>query len=155
MKEIKDLLAAHAFFKDLRKETVDLVAGCGSNVHFAPDQYLMHGGDDADRFFAVRKGTVSIEVFVPGRGPVTLQTVGEGEILGWAWLVPPYKWHFDARARDEVSAVSFDGACLRKKCDADPAMGYEMMKRLARLVSQRLETTRVQILDLYGPAEKS
>jgi CRP-like cAMP-binding protein len=77
-------------------------------------------------------------------------TLGPGDILGWSWLFPPYVWKFDARAREAVRATAFDGACLRKKCDADPAMGYELMKRLAHLVSKRLEATRLQLLDLYA-----
>ena len=88
---------------------------------------------------------------MPSRGAVTLQTLGEGEILGWSWLFPPYVCQFDARAREDVRATSFDGACLRTKCDADPALGYELMKRLARMVSSRLEAARRQLLDVYGP----
>jgi CRP/FNR family cyclic AMP-dependent transcriptional regulator len=88
---------------------------------------------------------------VPSRGAVTLQTLGEGDLLGWSWLFPPYIWQFDARAQEDVRATAFDGACLRTKCDADPALGYDLMKRLARLVSSRLEATRRQLLDVYGP----
>ena len=83
--------------------------------------------------------------------PVTLQTLGEGEILGWSWLFPPYVSQFDARAREDVRATAFDGACLRNKCDADPVLGYDLMKRMARLVSSRLEAARRQLLDVYGP----
>ena len=132
-----------------------LIAGCGSNVHFDAGAYLFREGEAADRFYALRGGSVSIEVHAPGRAAMTLQTAAAGEILGWSWLFPPYLWQFDARAREDVKATSFDGACLRKKCDADPALGYELMKRLARIVSRRLEATRIQLLDLYGPAQRS
>jgi len=148
---IDDLLSRHPFFKGLKPEYLVLIAGCGRNVHFDADAYLLREGGTADRFFAIRGGSVAVETYVPSRGPVTLQTVGEGEILGWSWLFPPYVCQFDARARAEVRATSFDGACLRSKCDADPALGYELMKRLARLVSSRLEAARRQLLDVYGP----
>lgn len=151
METLKDLLARHAFFKGLKDEDLELIAGCATNVHFDAGQHLFREGDDANRFFALRHGRVSIEIHVPGRGGVTVQTAGEGEILGWSWLFPPYKCQFDARAQEGVRATAFDGACLRKKCDADPALGYELMKRLAHLVSKRLEATRLQLLDLYGP----
>ena len=111
----------------------------------------MREGQAADLFFAIRGGSVAVETYVPSRGPITLQTLGEGEILGWSWLFPPYVYQFDARAREAVRATTFDGACLRSKCDADPALGYELMKRVARLVSSRLEATRRQLLDVYGP----
>ncbi len=154
MDTIADLLSRHPYFEGLEPRYLALVAGCGRNVHFGAGSYLAREGDAADRFFAVRRGSVAVETFVPTRGAVTLQTLGEGEILGWSWLFPPYVWQFDARARDEVSAIAFDGACLRSKCDADPALGYDMMKRLARLVSSRLEAARRQLLDVYGPAAR-
>jgi CRP/FNR family transcriptional regulator, cyclic AMP receptor protein len=146
-----DLLSRHRFFEDLKPEYLTLIAGCAQNVHFDAGEYLAREGTAADRFFAIRGGSVAIETYVPSRGAVTLQTLGEGEILGWSWLFPPYVWQFDARARDSVRATAFDGACLRAKCDGDPALGYDLMKRLAHLVSNRLEGTRRQLLDVYGP----
>jgi hypothetical protein len=91
-----------------------------------------------------------VEIFVPGRGNVAVETLGEGEVLGWSWLFPPYRWHFDARAVDMVRAIAMDGKCLRTKCDADPALGYEMVKRVASVVMQRLEAARMQLVDVYG-----
>jgi CRP-like cAMP-binding protein len=152
METINDLLARHPFFRGLKSEHLALIAGCAQNAHFRPGAYLAHEGDAADRFFAIRAGTVAIETHVPSQPPMTIQTVGAGEILGWSWLFPPYLWQFDARARDEVRATAFDGACLRGKCDADPALGYDLMKRLAHQVSRRLEAARRQLLDMYGPS---
>jgi CRP-like cAMP-binding protein len=150
MEQIEDLLARHSFFEGLPIKYCKLIAGCAQNVHHEPGSYLCREGDPADKFFAIRRGSVAVEVHVPDRGAVTVQTVGEGEILGWSWLVPPYFWRFDARARESLSATVFDGACLRRKCDEDPILGYDLMKRMARLVTERLEATRVQLLDVYG-----
>jgi len=151
METLDDLLSRHAFFQGLKPEYLALIAGCAQNVHYDAGAYLVREGAPADRFFAIRRGSVAIETYVPSRGAVTLQTFGEGEILGWSWLFPPYVWQFDARAREDVRATVFDGACLRTKCDADPALGYDLMKRLTRMVSNRLEATRRQLLDVYGP----
>lgn len=151
METIDDLLSRHEFFSGLKPEYIALLAGCGSNVHFGAGAYLLREGETAHRFFALRGGSVAVETYVPSRGPVALQTLGDGDILGWSWLFPPYVYQFDARAREEVRATAFDAACLRSKCDADPALGYELMKQMARLVSSRLEATRRQLLDVYGP----
>jgi CRP/FNR family cyclic AMP-dependent transcriptional regulator len=150
METIDSLLADHPFFRGLSQPDLSLVAGCASNVHFEPGQYLFREGSAADRFFAIRQGRVAIEVFDPKRGSAPVQTVSDGEIVGWSWLFPPYRWQFDARAVDSVRATAFDGVCLRNKCEDDPRLGYELMKRLARIVSQRLEATRLQLLDVYG-----
>jgi hypothetical protein len=100
----------------------------------------------------VRQGKVSIEVFVPNRGPVTLQTDSAGDLIGATWLFPPYRNQFDARATELVRATWFDGTCLRNKCNADPALGFELAKRLALILTRRLEATRLQLLDVYGNA---
>ena len=151
METLNALLSHHSFFAGLRPDYLALVAGCGRNVHFAAGTFLAHEGDSADLFFAIRRGRVAIETHAPPGGSLTLQTLGEGEILGWSWLFPPYVWHFDVRAIEEVSATAFDGACLRSKCDADPVLGYDLMKRVAHSASRRFEAARRQLLDVYGP----
>jgi CRP-like cAMP-binding protein len=151
-KDIEALVAEHSFFKDFAPEYRALIAGCGKNVHFDAGQLLTRAGDPANQFFAVRHGRASIEIHSAGRGPLMLQTVEAGEVVGWSWLFPPYRWNFDVRAVEEVRAISFDGECLRGKCDRDPAMGYDFMKRFARVFMERLEATRLQLLDLYGSA---
>jgi CRP-like cAMP-binding protein len=154
METIDDLLAQHPFFRGLSPEDRKFLAGCASNVHFDAGQYLFREGEEAERFYAIRAGSVAVEIQVPERGPVMVHTVGPGEILGWSWLFPPYRYQLDARAREAVRATVFDGACVRQKCETNPALGYEMMKRVAHLVSERLDATRVQLLDLYGPSNR-
>ena len=151
---IEALLAKHSFFKELRSSYLTMIAGCGSNVRFRKGQYLCREGEEANRFYAIRHGSVALELYIPQRGPVIVQTLGEGDLLGWSWLFPPNRWQFDARAQETVRATSFDGACLRGKCEVDPEMGYHLMKRLAHVVSDRLEATRLQLLDVYGNSEK-
>jgi CRP/FNR family cyclic AMP-dependent transcriptional regulator len=146
-----DLLSRHPFFTGLKSEYLALIAGCGQNVHFDAGAYLLREGQAADRFFAIRGGSVAVETYVPSRGAVTLQTIGEGEILGWSWLFPALRVPVRCPRAEDVRATAFDGACLRGKCDANPALGYDLMKRVARLVSSRLEATRRQLLDVYGP----
>lgn len=150
MESIEKIIADHPFFKGLDPHFLQLAAGCAKNVRFDPGEYLFREGMEADHFYAIRHGKAAIEVFVPQRGHVTLQTISAGELAGWSWLFPPYRCVFDVRALEMVRATSFEGRCLRTKCDADPALGYEIMKRLAQLVVNRLETTRLQLLDLYG-----
>jgi CRP/FNR family cyclic AMP-dependent transcriptional regulator len=146
------VLAEHPFFRDLRPEHLDTVVGCAANVKFEPGRFVFREGDQADRFFVIREGKVGIEVFVPNRGPITIETVEGGEVLGWSWLFPPYKTHFDARALTHVRALALDGACLRGKCEKDTDLGFHFMRRFTQIVVERLEATRMQLLDLYGDA---
>jgi len=150
METLEGLLAEHEFFRGLNADDITLFTECASNVRFEAGEYVFREGQPADQFYAVRNGRVALEVYVPGRGGVTIQTVGPGDVLGWSWLLPPYRWQFDARAVEQTRALSFDGKCIRNKCETDPRLGYELMKRLAHVFTQRLEATRLQLLDVYG-----
>ena len=147
---LERILSEHPFFAGLAAEYSQLIAGCARNRHFAAGQYLFHEGEPANEFFLIRHGKVALEVMAPGRAPIVFATLGAGEIVGASWLVPPYRWMFDARAAELTRAIGFDAACLRGKCEADHHLGYEMMKRILPVFVKRLHTTRLQILDVYG-----
>jgi CRP-like cAMP-binding protein len=119
-------------------------------VQFREGELLFRDGEEANTFYVLRHGSVALETFVPTRGPVTIETLDAGEVLGWAWLFPPYRWHFDARALSPVRATSFDGACLRGKCETDSQLGYDLMSRFTQVVIARLQWTRQRLLDVYG-----
>ncbi len=150
MKSINDLLSEHPFFAGLPSPMLELIAGCGINVHFEEDEHIFAENDSADLFFVLRTGKVALEIDTPRQGPKTIETISAGQLLGVSWLVPPHRWTFGARAIDPTSAIAIDAACLRGKCDADPELGYEMLKRFSVLVRDRLQSTRLQLLDLYG-----
>ena len=149
---LADLVRDHPFFAGLPAAVVDVVAGCGANVVFAAGSYVFREGRSADRFFVIRHGRVSLETFLPGRGPRVFQTLGPGEVVGASWLVEPHVWSWDARTLERVRAIAFDAVCLRDKCEADPVAGYALMKRFVPLLVARLQEARMQALDLYGGA---
>ena len=144
------IIADHRFFKALDPSMTALVSGCARNVRFAAGAYLFHEGDDADVFYLIRHGRVSLEIKAPGRQPMQFMTAGEGDVVGISWLVPPYRWSYDAKALELVRAISLDARCLREKCEADNHLGYELMKRFVPALAERLTSTRLQLLDLYG-----
>lgn len=150
MDSLKRIIAPQAFFAGLSEEALDLVAGCARNVRFEPGTFLFKAGDAADGFYLVRHGRVDLEIDAPGRGPLVLETIEEDEVFGYAWLFPPYERSYDAQARTLVRAIHMDGECLRRKCDEDPAFGYDMVRRFAQVMMHQLESTRLRLLDVYG-----
>lgn len=146
------VLRGHEFFAGLPPEYLTLLAGCASNVVFPEGAFLFREGEPADSFFLLRNGKVALEIAAPGPGALLVQTLGEGDVAGFSWLIEPHRWEFDGRAVERVHAVQMDGACLRGKCAADPRLGYELMRRFARLATVRLQATRLQLLDVYGHA---
>ena len=150
METIDDLLSRHPFFTGLKPEHLALIAGCGQNVHVKAGTYLLREGEAADRFFAIRGGSVAVETYVPSRGPVTLQTLGEGEILGWSWLIKPYRWTYEAVATEPVRAIEFHADCIRPYLDEEPAAGYELVTRIAGVMAERLQSAGLRLIDIYG-----
>jgi CRP/FNR family transcriptional regulator, cyclic AMP receptor protein len=147
---LEPILREQPFFCGLEDRHIELITGCAKNVHFEAGQVIFREGDRAEHFYLVREGLVSVQFVIPHRGLTTVQTVGEGEILGWSWLFPPYRWHFDARTQQATRALAFDGECLRKKCEEDHDLGYEVFRRFMYVMVERMESTRLQLLDMYG-----
>ena len=150
MAGLEHVVSEHPFFAGLPSEYSQLVAGCARNHRFAAEQYLFREGEPANEFFLIRHGKVALEINAPGRAPLVIITLGEGEIVGASWLVPPYRWTFDARALEVTRAIGIDAACLRGKLENDHHLGYEMMKRFLPVFVKRLHATRLQVLDVYG-----
>lgn len=149
VESLERIVSDHPLFHGLGEDFLAAVTGCAKNVRFTTGTYLFHEGETADRLFLIREGLVALEIAAPGPGRVTFQTVGRRGVVGMSWLVPPYRWTFDARAAEDSRVLAFDAGCLRGKCDSDPALGYEVMKRFMPPLIERLHATRLQMLDVY------
>ena len=152
---LEPLLRGHKFFAGLAPDQLALLTGCAATAVFPAGSYLFREGDPAETFYLIRGGTVALEIATPGRGAVVVQTLSEGDVAGFSWLLEPHSWQFDGRAAERVLTVRMDGTCLRGKCDADQNLGYELMRRFAALAVGRLQATRLQVLDVYGHAQHS
>jgi CRP/FNR family cyclic AMP-dependent transcriptional regulator len=150
MQTLESILVEHPFFKGLQSQYLQLIAGCASNVRFNAGAYILREGEQASQFYLIRHGKVALEVLAAQRGPITIETIEAGEVLGWSWLFPPYRWHFSARVVEPVRAIALDGICLRTKGEEDHDLGYELMMRVAQIMMDRLQATRIQLLDVYG-----
>jgi CRP/FNR family transcriptional regulator, cyclic AMP receptor protein len=149
METLERLLREHPFLKTMEDRHLEFLTGCAANVRFAAGQFLFKEGDSADAAYLIREGRVALEVHAPGRGSTLIATVEGGQVFGWSWLFPPYRWHFDARAVEPVRAITFQGDCLRAKCEADHDLGYELLKRFLQEIDRNLERVHLQLLDVY------
>ena len=149
IESIETLLLEHPFVKGMDRAHIELITGCASNVRFDPGQWIFRENEEANEFYIIRQGKVALEVYSPERGGLMIDTLGEGDVLGWSWLIPPYSWRFDAKALELTRAIALDGKCLRTKCENDHHLGYELLKRFSSIIEQRLQATRLQLLDLY------
>jgi CRP/FNR family transcriptional regulator, cyclic AMP receptor protein len=147
---IEELIGRTPLFHGLKSDQLELIAGCGQNQHVEAGALLLKEGDAADRFYLIRRGAVALEVHAPGQGPLLIETLRSGDVVGWSWLFAPYRWQLDGRVIEAADLVTFDGTCLRGKWESDHELGYELMRRFMGNVFARLQATRLQLLDVYG-----
>ncbi len=147
---LERVIYQHPFFQDMSERHIELVTNCAKNVHFQADQMILKEGQEANEFYFIREGLVAVELINPKKKSVRVQTIGEGDVLGWSWLVSPYRWRFSARACQPTRVLAFNGRCLREKCEGDHDLGYQLLKRFASIVTERLDVTQLQLLDMYG-----
>ncbi len=150
MENLERVIAEHPFFSGLDESYIDLLVGCASNVRFSAGDYIFKEGGEANEFYLIRAGRVSLEVRAPQHKPIVVAALCEGEILGWSWFLPPYIWKINAHAIEDTRAIALDGKCLRIKCEENHDLGYELLKRFGQIIHRRLEATRLQLLDVYA-----
>ena len=149
MQSIEQLLAEHPFFLGLKTEHIKLLAGCATTARVEGGEFLFRDGEMARAFYVVRHGGIAIATITPHEGLVVIQTVGDGDVLGWSWLLPPYRWHFGAYATEPTTLVALNAACVRGKCESDPEFGFEIMRRFAQVMASRLEAMHLQLMNVY------
>ncbi len=150
MENLERLLREHDFLRELSAEQASFLVSCARNVRFAAGEFLLREGSEGSTFYLLRRGRVALEIFVPGHGPMQMESLGGGDVLGLSWFIPPYREPLDARAVEPVVALAFDARCLRDKLDADHDLGFALARRLFEQAYHRLERVRLQRLDLYG-----
>ncbi len=145
-----DLLSAQPFLAGLTDHQLDRLAPWSKRSMFHAGTRIFREGTQADRFWLIRQGRVNLETDVPGRGDVVVETLGSGAVLGWSWLFPPYRWHFTAVAVETTMSIELDAPGVRALCQRDPVLGYELSTRFMQVMLDRLQATRMRMLDLFG-----
>lgn len=150
-KALTKSIAEHEFFAGLDDKYIDILAGAASHRQYDRDRSLFSYGNRADRFYLIASGRITVEVAAITGPPLELQNLGPGEILGWSWLIPPYRWHFQARALEAVDVIEFDGKKILEECERDPKFGYALFKRFSGLMSERLRFAREKMMEEWSP----
>ena len=150
MNSLADYLSGHPLFSKLPPEYLQSLEGCAQRQRYAAGDVILKTHTNADAFFVITEGLVSLQVHPASGEPVLIQSLREGDVLGWSWMLPPYLWHFDAVARENTATYRLDASCVRGKCEVDPQFGYQLSQCFSRIMLERLMATRLQLLDVYA-----
>ncbi len=148
-------LAQADFFKGMTSWQLDVLASCAMGSTFNAGEEIFCEGGPANRFYLILDGSVALESHEPEHPPVHIQMLGAGDVLGWSWLFSPYVWHFGARAVGPTHMIFFYGTRLRASCEEHPDLGFELVQRMAGVMMQRLQATRLQLLKASDLALRS
>jgi CRP-like cAMP-binding protein len=153
MESLERTLAQHPFLAGLDPRHLRRLTGLASQKSFDAHQMLFYEGHPANEFYLVGRGKVGIETALLGCEGILIQSQSPGDVVGWSWLLPPYEWHYSARAQEPTEVIALDGKALRALCEQDHDLGYEIMKRFALVIVQRLVATRARMLQYPDPTE--
>jgi CRP-like cAMP-binding protein len=138
-------LAEHPFLRDLAPPHLQFLTAYASELYFDAGFSILREGEAASHLYLIDRGKVALGTMTAGRGFTTLEILEDGEALGWSWLIPPYHWHFTALTILPTWLIALEGERLREQCEADHDFGYELLKRLALIIGQRLRMARRQL----------
>jgi len=144
-------LKAHPLMRGIPPAKVKALSRHATWETFAAGHAIICEGRPADRVFLIVSGDLQVQIRVPARPPLTIETLHGGDVLGWSWLVEPHLWTFDALAASDVTALTLRAEALEDAFTKDPELGYLLLRRMVAIMAQRLQGARVQMLDLYGP----
>ena len=145
-----EILQKTPLLSELNPDFLMLLVGCAQPISVAADTYLLHEGGEANQFYIIHRGQVAIEINDPRYGQRIIETLQDGDVVGWSWLFEPYQWHFDVRTNTVLDGLVFDAVCLRAKCQVNHSLGFALMRCFSQMMLDRLEAMRRQVLDVYG-----
>jgi CRP/FNR family transcriptional regulator, cyclic AMP receptor protein len=151
--ELERRVAAHPFLIGMGPREINLLIDCALLTRFEAGQTIFRTGETANRFYLIERGKVALEAESVGESPVLIDTVQAGDLLGWSWLFPPYRWHFDTRAIEPTTAIFFYGTVLREYCERDTVLGYELFKRMSEVMIRRLQAARTALSEALKNAQ--
>jgi CRP-like cAMP-binding protein len=150
MEDLGKILSEHPFFQGMNTGYLKRITECASLLHFHSGDFIFRQDEEANHLYVILEGKVDVELFSALGGPVVLQEIQKGGVLGWSWLMPPYRWRFDARTVEDVQTVALDAKCLRRRMEEDSGLGMDVLSRFVPVITQRLEFARLKLLNLYG-----
>jgi CRP/FNR family cyclic AMP-dependent transcriptional regulator len=151
MQSTEDYLSSHPFFNELDDRFMKFLSNSCTELGIKKGEVLFHQGEFADKFYLLRNGQISVHVPALVGPTLEIQTLSKDQMLGWSWLIPPYRWHFVARAVEDSDMLEFDGRAILAHCEEDPKFGYELLKRFSGLMSERLDAARQKMMDQWDP----
>ena len=134
-------LRGAAIFAELRDEEAARLLEVARPRQCQQGECLFLLGDPADRFYVVVSGRVELAFPLSFGGAVRdipVESKTPGSALGWSALVKPYRFTLSARVAETSELAAFARQDLLRVFEAEPRIGYVVMRHVAEVVGRRL-----------------
>ncbi len=148
-------LAGHEFAAGLTPRQVERLAAVAVGTDVPAGMRLFDEGGQAATLWLIRAGRIALDLRIPGRDSLIVETLGPGDELGLSWLMPAGRWQFGAVAQVPTATFELSSGVLLNLCEADHELGYQLTRRLLTTAITRLQAARIRILDLYATPSKA
>lgn len=150
-----DTLKSSDLFKDLAQKYLEKLAHLCIGRNYKEGETIFQEGSKATELYVLTDGRVALEMSirpVPERSaiPTAVEVINKGEAFGWSAVVEPYQFTLSARCLTNCTVLAIKGDMLLKIMAEDTELGYELMKRIAGLISLRLTYTRLRLTSGLG-----
>jgi CRP-like cAMP-binding protein len=140
-----ELLRRYPYFASVEDDSLKAVAVIADEKTVPAGTQMFGEADPADTLSIIVQGEVEIQYLLGNGERRTVDTLVDGDILGWSALIEPYKYTAIGTAKRDTKLVAINAPKLRNLCDKDPQLGYRLSIQIAKLLAHRLEGARVQL----------
>jgi CRP-like cAMP-binding protein len=113
-------------------------------------EVLFAQNDPAGHLYVVESGRLSVRLSTPSGRLVEVVEAGQYSLVGWSALVAPHAYVADAHADEEVTVLAIPAAAFEEVLLREPLAAYQVMKRLAGIVSVRLRDIKEALIEVLG-----
>lgn len=143
-------IKSHPFFKDFPQEVLQEVSALAGVGHFHPGQRIFRTGEAAKYFYLIKSGEVSLEIDLEGHGPIVVNNLHSGDVVGWSWLTPPFHWQFDARTVSDADLIVLDGERLLASFETNFRLSHYFHQAMLPVIAKRLQAARTRLMEFYN-----
>ena len=113
---------------------------------FDHNEKIFRQGEEANRFFLLKKGKVLLELRVTDNITVSMSSVKPGFSFGWSAMLEESLYTTDAICAEPCEVFSFRESKLKKIMEEDHSLGYIFSQRLLYVLKKRYDIRAEQFV---------
>jgi signal-transduction protein with cAMP-binding, CBS, and nucleotidyltransferase domain len=142
-------LRSSGFFNVLGEADLQMIGGFTEKRVLQKGGIIYRHGDPACKFYVVTRGMVSLRELRPGDTVgIAFETRMPGEVFGVASLMPSKQYTLTAVCQEDTELLEVDVGRLEELIQANPLIGYVLMKEVARIYFERYKLCKRQLYEM-------